>query len=140
MFTGPGPGSAAGSPLPMAAARRPLIQLPNAGEEAARKPPGCLGFLAALRVARHLMLMDFQLLLGRKSTYDSFENPAVHTLAGLASQRSTKQNHRVSANRVQHIRVAPLPLAGFHLYLTPMVTNRKTLPWHPPRNLQEIPI
>lgn len=92
-----------------------LWALPNAGEEA-RKAPGCLGFLAALTAARHLMLMDFKSLLGTKSPYYSFENPAVHTLPGLASRRSTKQeNHWISANGSKHTGVAPRPLAGLHL-------------------------
>lgn len=50
MFTAPEPVSAAGRPLPAATVRRPLSQLPNAGEKA-RKASGCLGFLAALRAA-----------------------------------------------------------------------------------------
>lgn len=93
MFAVLKPVSAAGSPLPVAAARRPLSQLPNAGEKA-KKAPGCLGFLAAFTAARSLMLMDFQLLLGAKSPYYSFENPAVPTLPGLAPRRSTKQENR----------------------------------------------
>lgn len=44
------PVAAAGSPLPVAAARRPLNQLPNAGEKA-KKAPGCLGFLTAFTAA-----------------------------------------------------------------------------------------
>lgn len=108
-------------PLARSHCQGPLMQLPHAGEEVTRKAPGCLGFLTALRVARHLTFTDFQPLLGTKSTYDSFENCAIHTLAGLASQRSIKQNHGVSANRIQHrccssptCRTPPLPDINGH--------------------------